>query len=220
MERIILDYVILDKNRDKWYQNASLETRAYVDKMTAPFEWLYKRGILLENGLRIFSSKENPVLYFAIPATTVEKYREDMLNDGIDEEVLDNLIKDIRPCHFCGCVSSTSNYIDYRDVDGCVGRYHSCDFCRGVATKALYEHFGEFTPIQWVDWFFNNMRKWEEKHLTTREQMRNIKKGETFFVDGEMRTASTDSHLSGDASYDGYIVYDENGESWFEEDFN
>ena len=55
--------------------------------------------------------------------------------------------------------------------------------------------------------------------ITTKKQMRTIKKGQAFFVNKKLHIASSDSHLSGDASYDGYIVYDENNEGWFEEDF-
>ena len=55
--------------------------------------------------------------------------------------------------------------------------------------------------------------------ITTREQMKTIKKGQAFFVNGRLHLANSDSHPSGDASYDGYIVYDERDEAWFEEDF-
>ena len=51
------------------------------------------------------------------------------------------------------------------------------------------------------------------------EDMRKLLKGELFFVNGASHIASTDAHISGDASYDGYIVYDEAGNSWFESDF-
>lgn len=54
---------------------------------------------------------------------------------------------------------------------------------------------------------------------TSPEEMENLKKGDVFYVKGERHTASCDSHLSGDATYDGYIVYDENGTSWYEDDF-
>ena len=54
---------------------------------------------------------------------------------------------------------------------------------------------------------------------TLREEMRNIKTGDKFYIYGQEHTASADAHLSGDASCDEFIVYDENGESWFESDF-
>ena len=54
---------------------------------------------------------------------------------------------------------------------------------------------------------------------TTPEEMKNLKNGDVFYVKGERHVASCDSHQSGDASYDGYIVYDEKGNGWFEEDF-
>ena len=55
--------------------------------------------------------------------------------------------------------------------------------------------------------------------ITTRSQMRELKKGDIFYVNSQKHTVSVDSHYSGDASYDGYIVYDENDEGWFEDDF-
>lgn len=55
--------------------------------------------------------------------------------------------------------------------------------------------------------------------MTTRKQMKALKMGDTFVVNGIEHTASTGAHKSGDSSYDGYIVYDEDGEGWFEEDF-
>lgn len=54
---------------------------------------------------------------------------------------------------------------------------------------------------------------------TSRYAMRNLRKGDTFVVGGYMHTAGSDAHPSGDASYDGYIVYDIHGDSYFEEDF-
>ena len=54
---------------------------------------------------------------------------------------------------------------------------------------------------------------------TTKSQMKRLVKGDVFYVNGEKHTTSVDSHLSGDASCDEYIVYDENDEGWFESDF-
>ena len=54
---------------------------------------------------------------------------------------------------------------------------------------------------------------------TTRRRMRGLLKGDTFFVYGKKHVAAGDSHLSGDSTCDEFIVYDENGDSWFETDF-
>lgn len=54
---------------------------------------------------------------------------------------------------------------------------------------------------------------------TTVEEMMRLKAGDRFVINGKSYTASTDTHISGDASYDGYIIYDEDGESWFDSDF-
>ena len=54
---------------------------------------------------------------------------------------------------------------------------------------------------------------------TTRRQMQELLEGDKFVVNDDEHVASSDSHLSGDASCDEYIVYDENGNSWFESDF-
>lgn len=47
---------------------------------------------------------------------------------------------------------------------------------------------------------------------------RNLKVGDIFFQNGKPITVGEDAHLSGDASYDGYLVYDRNGDSYFPED--
>ena len=44
--------------------------------------------------------------------------------------------------------------------------------------------------------------------------------GDTFFVNGVPYVADGDAHYSGDASYDGYLVYSMDGESWFPEDLD
>ena len=54
---------------------------------------------------------------------------------------------------------------------------------------------------------------------TTRSEMQRLEEGDKFVVCGEEHTASSDAHLSGDASVDCYIVYDEDGDSWFDDDF-
>ena len=59
----------------------------------------------------------------------------------------------------------------------------------------------------------------KEHQPTTVEEMRQIKTGDIFFLGDKAHLASTDAHPSGDASYTGYIVYDESGNAWFEEDF-
>ena len=47
---------------------------------------------------------------------------------------------------------------------------------------------------------------------------RDLKAGDTFFQNGKPITVGEDAHLCGDASYDGYLVYDRNGNSYFPED--
>ena len=59
----------------------------------------------------------------------------------------------------------------------------------------------------------------ESTPITTRAEMRNLQKGDLFYAQGVPRIAAYDADLSGDASCDEYIVYDENGNSWFETDF-
>ncbi len=56
------------------------------------------------------------------------------------------------------------------------------------------------------------------ENTTSRAHMEDLLDGDKFFVDGAEHTA-VDSHYSGDASYDGYIAIDENGEEFFSEDF-
>ncbi len=48
--------------------------------------------------------------------------------------------------------------------------------------------------------------------------MEDLNDGDKFFVNGEEHTA-VDAHYSGDASYDGYIIVDEEGEEYYSEDF-
>ena len=54
---------------------------------------------------------------------------------------------------------------------------------------------------------------------TTRKEMQELKDGDKFTINGVTHVADGDSHYSGDATYDGYIVYDQIGNSWFEDDF-
>ena len=56
------------------------------------------------------------------------------------------------------------------------------------------------------------------ENTTSRSHMEDLVDGEKFYVNGEEHTA-VDSHYSGDASYDGYIVYDENGMQYFSDEF-
>ena len=47
-----------------------------------------------------------------------------------------------------------------------------------------------------------------------------LKVGDTFFVDGAAYTVGVDAHYSGDASYDGYLLYDTHENGWFPEDLD
>ncbi len=55
---------------------------------------------------------------------------------------------------------------------------------------------------------------------TTKAEMKKLVEGEFFVVNGVVHKASTDADYCGVADYDDkYVVYDENGEGWFEDDF-
>ena len=55
--------------------------------------------------------------------------------------------------------------------------------------------------------------------VTTRSQMKELREGDEFFIKGIQHVACVDSHLCGDATCGEYVVYDEDGEGWFETDF-
>lgn len=56
--------------------------------------------------------------------------------------------------------------------------------------------------------------------ITTRKEMKNLCKGDEFFAYGRKHIASCDADYCGVADYDDkYVVYDENGEGYFEDDF-
>ena len=44
--------------------------------------------------------------------------------------------------------------------------------------------------------------------------------GDTFFAGGRPYTVGVEAHESGDASYDGYLLYDTNDNGWFPEDLD
>ena len=52
---------------------------------------------------------------------------------------------------------------------------------------------------------------------TSRKRMRSLIMGEVFYINGERHVVSVNPHLSSVLSE--YIVFDENGEAWFETDF-
>ena len=54
---------------------------------------------------------------------------------------------------------------------------------------------------------------------TAREEMRNLKVGDTFWINGIEHTASVAAAPCGDAEFsDEFIVYDEDDEGWLESD--
>ena len=55
--------------------------------------------------------------------------------------------------------------------------------------------------------------------FTTVNEMKKLKEGDLFWINGEVHRAVGNAHISGDSTCEEYIVYDENGEGWFEEDF-
>lgn len=50
--------------------------------------------------------------------------------------------------------------------------------------------------------------------------IQDIEKGDTFEVNGVMLEAQDNSHKNFDEEDEPWIVYDTNGNSWFEEDIN
>ena len=54
---------------------------------------------------------------------------------------------------------------------------------------------------------------------TSINDMKKLKSGDSFWINGEMHRAIGNAHMSGDSTCEEYIVYDENGEGWFETDF-
>ena len=59
----------------------------------------------------------------------------------------------------------------------------------------------------------------EESPRRYRENIRDIETGDAFLVAGSIRTAESASHQNFDEPDDPWIVYDEGGDCWFEEDF-
>ena len=55
---------------------------------------------------------------------------------------------------------------------------------------------------------------------TSINDMKKLKSGDSFWINGEMHRAIGNAHMSGDSTCEEYIVYDENGEGWFETDFS
>ena len=56
---------------------------------------------------------------------------------------------------------------------------------------------------------------------TTKSEMRKLVEGDEFFIKGVRYIASTDAHTFEQAGYENdWVVYDEEGNSWFEEDFS
>lgn len=47
-----------------------------------------------------------------------------------------------------------------------------------------------------------------------------LKKGDTFFRGGVPHVVDIDAHFSVDSSYDGYLLYDEDGNDWYPEDLD
>lgn len=72
---------------------------------------------------------------------------------------------------------------------------------------------GGFVEVS-IDEFEHGLKK-----VTTKREMKELCEGNEFFVKGVRHVASVDSHLCDDATCDEYVVYDEDGESWFESDF-
>lgn len=55
---------------------------------------------------------------------------------------------------------------------------------------------------------------------TSINDMKKLKSCDSFWINGEMHRAIGNAHMSGDSTCEEYIVYDENGEGWFETDFS
>lgn len=47
-----------------------------------------------------------------------------------------------------------------------------------------------------------------------------IRKGDVFMVNGKVAVCDEPPHISGDATYDGWLLYDEDGNAWFPEDLD
>lgn len=56
--------------------------------------------------------------------------------------------------------------------------------------------------------------------FTSINDMKKLKSGDLFWINGEIHRAIGNAHMSGDSTCEEYIVYDENGEGWFETDFS
>ena len=54
---------------------------------------------------------------------------------------------------------------------------------------------------------------------TSAREMKKLKDGDSFWINGVMHKAVGNAHLSDDSTCDEFIVYDEDGEGWFETDF-
>lgn len=165
-ERVLFDIYTVDKKNNEWFQSRDKDYKDFLTKRESVYDWLYEHGELEKNCYDYAYPPSKSSIFFVMPVSVVEKFKDAMIADGVSAEVIELAISKIQPCVFCGTVSLTSTYIDYRDNGGCVGRYHSCDFCKFTESKALYEYREQVNgdPVEFAKIFLQLHREdWAKK---------------------------------------------------------
>lgn len=143
MERIILDYYDKD-TKQLWDLDAeSLDTRRFNKKILAVnnmYGWLYEQGILRELSFKFKDYSD--MAYFALDVKDLERYREMMVNSGVeDAELAVHHIFDeaYSPCLYSGAIQLSWLMMTYRDFDGTVGRSWECGLVKGLNSLTVLD---------------------------------------------------------------------------------
>lgn len=143
MDRIILDYYDKD-TKQLWDLDAeSLDTRRFNEKILAVnnmYGWLYEKGILREESFKFKDYSD--MVYFALDVKDLERYREMMVNSGIEgaELAVHHIFDEAySPCLYSGAIQLSWLMMTYRDFDGTVGRSWECGLIKGLNSPTVLD---------------------------------------------------------------------------------
>lgn len=95
------------------------------------YGWLYNKGILKEISFEFRNYSD--IAYFAFDVADLEKYREAMMESGVEgaELAIQHIFDEkYSPCHYSGAIELGWTMMSYRDFSGTVSRDWECELSR------------------------------------------------------------------------------------------
>ncbi len=198
MERVIADSYIKGRKQTIGKDpNSAFNQR--VQALNRLYGFMYEKGILEKAA---FMYQDCPdATYFALDVKRLEPYRKEMEGSGIEgAELASRHIFDEKytPCTYSGAIQPGWLMMNYREIDGCVGKSWECDLVKWLNAQAVQEIYGvkEKQGVKAAVRKMFSYYNWPEQVNEKKTEFASVTGAKTDYKSSDSRTEEAESVIS------------------------